>query len=55
MKDIEPKNSKDQYHGYQEWYQEYSYALWYRGKWKNGLAIGYEEFHGIRTTKYYII
>lgn len=45
-KEIEPKNSKDQFHGYQEWYWDTDCTLlWYRGKWKNGFEIGYEEYH----------
>ncbi len=46
-KETEPKNSKGGFHGYQEWYWDTDCKfLWYRGKWKNGLEIGYEEYHG---------
>lgn len=45
-KEIEPKNSKDKFHGYQEWYWDKDCTLlWYRGKYKNGFEIGYEEYH----------
>ena len=45
-KEIEPKNSKDEFHGYQEWYWDKDCTLlWYRGKYRNGIEIGYEECH----------
>lgn len=50
--DITNVNYKEQYHGYQEWY--YVDELYYRGKWKNGLEIGYEESHGYKLTLFYI-
>lgn len=53
MKDIINYNSKYQHHGYQEWYNHGE--MIHRGNWKNGITIGYSEFHGIRTTIYYII
>jgi len=53
MKDIINYNSKYQHHGYQEYY--YFDGLPARFNCKNGITIGYSEFHGIRTTKYYII
>ena len=52
MKTIINRNSKGEYHGYQEWY--YHQKLGYRGKWKNGLEIGYEESHTWKHTIYYI-
>ena len=68
MKDIEPKNSKNQYHGYQEWYSYYhGYQEWYsyskmshskmshRGNWKNNRIIGYAEWHRFNETFFYII
>ena len=52
--DVTNLNSKEQYHGYQEWYQQYSYALWYRGNTKNSQYLGYGEFHMNKETTYYI-
>lgn len=52
MKDITNKNSKEQYHGYQEWY--IPNTLWYRGNYKNDESIGYEEYHFIKKTRYNI-
>jgi hypothetical protein len=43
MKDIRNYNSKEQSHGYQEIYL-YNDKLYYRGNWKNGKCIGYEEY-----------
>ena len=39
--DIEPKNSKGQFHGYQEWY--IFNVLWFKGNRINGERIGYVE------------
>ena len=55
MKDIEPKNSKDQYHGYQQWYYcDNNHKLYLRGNWKNDNEIGYEEWHSNKRTNFYI-
>jgi hypothetical protein len=43
MKNIINKNTKDEYHGYQEWY--YKYGLGCRKNTKNGFTIGYSERH----------
>jgi hypothetical protein len=52
MEDIEPKNQKNQFHGYQEWY---SYEdIWYRGIFKHGMEFGYEEYHQDIETNFYI-
>lgn len=50
-KDIDPKNSKGHYHGYQQWYWN---KLWVRANYKNGNMIGYEEDHGIKKTNFHI-
>jgi hypothetical protein len=42
-KDKEPKNSKGQHHGYQEWY--FGGNLWVRCNLNNGLTMGYTEVH----------
>ena len=51
-KDIENRNDKGQYHGYQEWYG--NNELWHRGKYKNGQAVGYYENHTFEQTNFYI-
>jgi hypothetical protein len=52
-KDIEPCNSKDEWHGYQEWYAYGEIQL--RGMFKNGDDIGYQEYHGRNSiTNFYI-
>ncbi len=43
-KNIESKNNKGQYHGYQEWYTSND-VLICRGCASNGLAKGYYESH----------
>jgi hypothetical protein len=53
MKNITNRNNKGQRHGYQEWYWNDG-DLWYRGSYKNGRLIRYEEYHGINITKYNI-
>lgn len=47
MKDktINNKNSKGQYHGYQEWYRDNGSILKLRVVMKHGLEIGYEEWY----------
>ncbi len=53
------RNSKGQYHGYQEWYSFYDNSaickLSYRAMWNNGKRIGYIECHLQQKTTYYII
>lgn len=50
-KDIITQNSKNQYHGYQEWY---SNTLYYRGNTKNNESIGYTEYNRAKQTNFYI-
>ena len=40
---IVPKNSKGEYHGYQEWYVDN--VIWYRGCHKNSQEVGYNELN----------
>jgi len=42
--DIEPKNDKCEWHGYQEWYY-HDDTIMHRCKYKNGKQIGYYEYH----------
>lgn len=49
---INNKNAKGQSHGYQEWYE--CNTLYYRTNYKNGLEIGYSEYHFYETTRYHI-
>ena len=51
-KDITNKNTKNEYHGYQEWYGHYELCL--RGTYKNDELIGYEEWHIGPRTNFYI-
>ena len=59
MKNITNKNTKNEYHGYQEWYGKDIFSgnkrISYRANYKNGIVIGYEEFHGVKQTRYDII
>ena len=52
-KDIMPKNSKGEYHGYQERYN-YNGKLTIRVVYKNGKEVGYEEWHELKKTTLYI-
>ena len=52
-KNIYNYNSKKQLHGYQEKY--WNNILRFRGNYKNGLRIGYLEWHYDKETEYYII
>jgi hypothetical protein len=54
MKNIINRNSKDQYHGQQEWYNSKG-ELELRGTYKKSEEIGYEEWHAVKETRYYII
>ena len=51
--DIDPKDNKGYYHGYQEWYWGNG-KIWYRGKWIHGDRIGYSEWHDNKQTNFYI-
>ena len=54
-KDIENRNDKGQYHGYQEWYiGDGNNDLIVRANWKNNNAIGYHEHHMFEQTTFYI-
>lgn len=45
-KDITNFNSKRILHGYQQWYWDKKCnKLWHRGKWINGIPIGYYDYH----------
>lgn len=50
--DIDPKNNKDQFHGYQEWYN--GTKLWIRCTHNHGKLIGYKETHRFLTTQFHI-
>lgn len=54
-KDIETKNTKNQLHGYQEWYT-INGKIWVRAMYKNGNLIGYKERHidKLKLTYYHI-
>jgi hypothetical protein len=45
-KDIDPHNDLGQWHGYQEWYFD---DFWFRGCYKHGENIGYQEEHSLGT------
>jgi hypothetical protein len=51
--DIDQKDAKGEYHGYQQWYWDND--LWVRCTYKHGNDIGYEENHRNEETNYYII
>jgi len=50
--DIEHKDSKGFYHGYQEWY--WNSYIWIRKKSRHGLNLGYMETHRHQKTFFYI-
>lgn len=52
MKNIINYNSKSQCHGYQEWY--WGEELKLRAYIKMDKVMGYEEFHGVKQTNFYI-
>jgi hypothetical protein len=56
MESIENKNDNFQWHGYQQWYWTKG-KLHYRGCWKNGVRLGYMEWHNnvCKSVKFYII
>jgi len=51
-KEINTKNDKGEWHGYQKWY--WDNKLMYRCNFKNGRLIGYSERHGSKQTRYNI-
>jgi len=51
-KDIEETDSNGLYHGYQEWYMYGKLSS--RLLMKHGDEIGYEEYHGAKSTNFYI-
>ena len=53
IKNIATKNSKGQYHGYQQWYW-LDGKINYRGNRKNGEFIGYQEHFGGGVTNLFI-
>jgi len=48
-----PRDSNGKWHGHQEWYNGNNILL-YRGTYKHGLDVGYEEIHTITKTKFHI-
>jgi len=54
MKDIEPKDNKLRWHGYQQWYWNANGKIWLRGNFIHGLVIGYQEWHDNKQTNFYI-
>ena len=54
-KNIQPRNSKGQFHGYNELYYTNG-NLWFRVFYKNDQEIGYEEMHSpiYGKTNFYI-
>ena len=53
MKTLEPKNIKGDHHGYQEWYS-YKMGITLRCVAKNGLEVGYNEWHAHKETRFHI-
>ena len=53
-KDIMPINNKGKSHGYQQWYHNTDNSLKIRVVYKNGVEIGYEEWHNLLETNFYI-
>ena len=51
--DIRNRNSKGKLHGYQEGYLSNDYVA-FRAMCKNGLKIGYAEWHRTRLTDFFI-
>jgi hypothetical protein len=49
--DIEPRNNKGNYHGYQERY--INNEIYIRANLKNGMNIGYHEYHPKKLTRYH--
>jgi len=55
MKNINPKDKNNRYHGYVEWYW-HNGDIWLRSKFIHGREIGYEERHYMQdsVTNFYI-
>jgi hypothetical protein len=54
MKDINPKDSNNKLHGYQQWYSFY-WLLSFRGNVIHGNLKGYNEYHELfKATRFYI-
>ena len=54
MKEIAQLNTKGEFNGYQEWYTTFD-GMWYRGQYKNGVKIGYLEYHRFfKQTRFHI-
>jgi antitoxin component YwqK of YwqJK toxin-antitoxin module len=53
-KQIRNYNDKRKLHGYQEWYY-HAGKLSLKGNIRNGVLIGYIEWHAKKETEYYII
>jgi hypothetical protein len=51
--DIDPKNNKGEFHGYQEWYTPNG-KIWTRAVLKNDEPIHYGERHEHKITEFYI-
>jgi len=53
--EIVNRNNKEQYHGYNEWYNG-DYKITFRVTYKNGNKFGYGEYHfaSVKETYYYI-
>ena len=45
MNDIDNKNSKGEWHGYNQWVEIKSGMLWMRGVYKHGKCLGYHEIN----------
>lgn len=52
-KNIINKDKNGNLYGYQERYNDNNKLL-VRGNWKNDIEIGYEEYHYIKETNFYI-
>lgn len=53
-KDINNRNDKGKFHGYNEWYLLVLTSYPMRATYKNGEEIGYEEDSWNKKTKFYI-
>jgi hypothetical protein len=52
-KDIQTFDSNGEWHGYHEWYCSYG-IIFLRVVFKHGLEMDYEEWHGTKSTNFYI-
>jgi hypothetical protein len=53
-KEIRTYNSKGEWHGYIEVYNNTTNKLWYRANCKNDFPIGYKESHKSKNTNFHI-